>query len=167
MSEKTILDIPARKVFIRHLTKLTATGDEERFDDGKKLFKWNMKMKNKTFTLGLVWIQGLIVQVNNQQDSLLLDDGSGVATVVAVQKAPGAGDWIKLGQYCMVLGDLQDNSVIPSVRAVKLMNLQNNMDVETLWITEVLDLWNYLDLQQDIRYLLTLSKEGVSVRKKN
>ncbi|XP_013776599.1 uncharacterized protein LOC106461327 isoform X2 [Limulus polyphemus] len=85
-------------------------------------------------------------KVNNQQDSILLDDGSGVAAVSDVQKAPGAGDWIKLGQYCMALGDLQDNSVIPSVRAVKLMNLQSDVDVETLWITEVLDLWSYLDL---------------------
>ncbi|XP_013776596.1 uncharacterized protein LOC106461327 isoform X1 [Limulus polyphemus] len=146
MTEKTILDIPARKVFIRQLTKLTLIRKQQQCDDEQKLFKWYIKMKNKSFTVGLVWIQGLIIQVNNQQDSILLDDGSGVAAVSDVQKAPGAGDWIKLGQYCMALGDLQDNSVIPSVRAVKLMNLQSDVDVETLWITEVLDLWSYLDL---------------------
>lgn len=51
---------PARKLFVKQCSKLILNTDSEI----SRHKKWTLIAKNKSFSVGLVWIQGIIIDVS-------------------------------------------------------------------------------------------------------
>lgn len=131
---------PARKIFVKQCTNLII---DNKLELSKRHRKWKL-IKNKTISVGLVWIQGVIINVSESHDIVTVDDGTGTILITGIKDAPGVGSWIQKGLYLMVIGELLTTTPDVKIRAVKLTQLLEP-NAEILWITEVLDFWKFMD----------------------
>ena len=131
-----ILELPSRKIFIKDLQQATKCPLNNTDSQQKVIREW--QATGRTFSVA--WIQGTVLQISNDSDIVLLDDGTGVSKVIGCCKIPYMSDKLMRGQYAMVIGQLLQTGQIPVLRALKFQNLNNHIvDIETCWILEVLN----------------------------
>ncbi|GIY28025.1 von Willebrand factor A domain-containing protein 8 [Caerostris darwini] len=127
----SLCEKPAFKLLINQCMLLKL----KKLDCQKNNRIWDFRYKNKDFPVELIWIQGKIRNVSKSEDSFLIDDGTGNATIVSASKAPGYGSWITNGQYIMVIGEVLSTESVIQIRALKLTHLHGS-NVEILWKLE-------------------------------
>lgn len=87
----------------------------------------------------IVTVQGVVIEILDNGDSLLLDDGTAVVKIRGCLKVPFQTSKPKKGNYVMVVGQLQRTGEFPQLRVVKLQNLSHNVAMATIWPLEVID----------------------------
>ena len=109
---------------------------------------WDATSKN-AHAHGLVWIQGLVVNIDiisNERLSISIDDGTGV---IAVNTPTPEYAW-KVGDYVMAIGPItvfssnetgtrsQYNVMLECTQNMVFAEKDPNPNLESLWITEVI-----------------------------
>ncbi|XP_003964898.1 recQ-mediated genome instability protein 2 [Takifugu rubripes] len=79
--------------------------------------------KGRSLLVSLVWMQGTVMEVQLDRDSVLLMDETGTFTVQGVKGIPKGKPCLSPGKYVMVMGVIQAASPEPRVRAVKMADL--------------------------------------------
>nr|XP_057904256.1 recQ-mediated genome instability protein 2 [Doryrhamphus excisus] len=95
--------------------------------------------------VSLVWMQGTVLEVQLELDSLLLMDETGTFAVHGVNSIPKGKPCLSSGKYVMVMGAVQEVSPEPVIRAVKIADLSEQADLHRrMWKLEVEDLQQVL-----------------------
>ncbi|XP_072018999.1 recQ-mediated genome instability protein 2-like [Amphiura filiformis] len=132
------LNQPARKLFACHLA------DIKYYDpDG---WYWQIPGTQNNITIVMVWVQGIVVEVDMAMDHVMIDDGTGVVEVIAedvrrIKKLPRDQMLVQKGSYVMVVGSLQlsEGCNHQVIKAVKITCLDTETAPhETHWMLEVL-----------------------------
>uniref|UniRef100_A0A3P9JMN2 RecQ-mediated genome instability protein 2 n=1 Tax=Oryzias latipes TaxID=8090 RepID=A0A3P9JMN2_ORYLA len=91
--------------------------------------------------VSLVWMQGTVVEVQLETNSVLLMDETGTFTVQGVDSVPQGKPCLAKGKYVMVMGLIQTVSPEPIIRAVKMADLSELAGLHRrMWKLEVEDL---------------------------
>ncbi|CAG5897977.1 unnamed protein product [Menidia menidia] len=101
----------------------------------------------RSLRVSLVWMQGTVLDVQQERNSVLLMDETGTFTVQGVNGIPRGKPCLAQGKYVMVMGIIQDLSPEPVIRAVKMANLSAQAALHRrMWKLEVEDLQHMLAL---------------------
>ncbi|XP_044037698.1 recQ-mediated genome instability protein 2 [Siniperca chuatsi] len=101
--------------------------------------------RGRSLLVSLVWMQGTVLEVQLDRNTVLLMDETGTFAVQGVNNIPKGKPCLSQGKYVMVMGVIQAVSPEPVIRAVKMADLS---DLSTLhrrmWKLEVEDLQQVL-----------------------
>ncbi|XP_028311642.1 recQ-mediated genome instability protein 2 [Gouania willdenowi] len=101
--------------------------------------------RGRTLPVSLVWMQGTVLEVHLDSDSVLLMDETGTFTVQGVSGIPRGKPCLSPGKYVMVMGVIQAVSPEPLIRAVKIADLSVLAAVHRhMWKLEVEELQDVL-----------------------
>ncbi|KAL2100767.1 hypothetical protein ACEWY4_002528 [Coilia grayii] len=101
--------------------------------------------KDSPLILSVVWMQGTVVEVQRDHNTVVLLDETGNFVVVGVNNIPKGKPCLIHGKYVMVMGLIQTHSPEPVLRAVKMADLSDNSTIrKRMWKYEVEDLQQYL-----------------------
>ncbi|CAG7725483.1 unnamed protein product [Allacma fusca] len=112
--------------------------------------KWPKENKIcKTIVVKVAWIQGEIVGMRrdseDQSKLIIIKDGTGEAVIAGWDVIPGGDhEGIKIGEYIAILGQVMALKPAVYMKAVKLMVLNKNPLLKTVWPDEVKDLKGFL-----------------------
>ncbi|XP_029997592.1 recQ-mediated genome instability protein 2-like [Sphaeramia orbicularis] len=99
----------------------------------------------RSLPVSLVWMQGTVMEVQPDQNTVVLMDETGTFTVQGVKNIPKGKPCLSPGKYVMVMGVVQAVSPEPVVRAVKLADLSELAALHRrMWKLEVEDLQQVL-----------------------
>ncbi|KAJ0001229.1 hypothetical protein NQD34_006249 [Periophthalmus magnuspinnatus] len=91
--------------------------------------------------VSLVWMQGTVLEVQLERNTVLLMDETGTFTVQGVNSIPKGRPCLIQGKYVMVMGVIQAASPEPVIRAVKMADLSEQAALHRrMWKLEVEDL---------------------------
>ncbi|XP_051573218.1 recQ-mediated genome instability protein 2 [Myxocyprinus asiaticus] len=91
--------------------------------------------------VSVVWMQGTVVEVQSDLNTVLILDETGNFLVSGVNNVPKGKPCLSPGKYVMVMGVIQSHSPEPVLRAVKMADLSENASIHRRnWIFEVEDL---------------------------
>ncbi|XP_066530588.1 stannin isoform X1 [Hoplias malabaricus] len=91
--------------------------------------------------VSVVWMQGTVLEVKPELNSVLLLDETGNFTVSGINNIPRGNPCLSPGKYVMVMGVIQSHSPEPVLRAVKMADLSDNAAIRRrMWKYEVEDL---------------------------
>ncbi|TMW63877.1 hypothetical protein Poli38472_014787 [Pythium oligandrum] len=102
------------------------------------------------------WLQGVVVSLTPDENSCVIDDGTGVVTIdmKTFRKSIPAGmvPRVTIGDLIMVIGPLQrrtgatqtDPDSKHAVLAHQVMPLADQPEQEAIWFLEVTEFWNML-----------------------
>ncbi|KAK1805240.1 hypothetical protein P4O66_019575 [Electrophorus voltai] len=97
--------------------------------------------KSTPLVVSIVWMQGTVVEVQFDQNTVLLLDETGNFLVSGINNIPKGKPCLSLGKYVMVMGVIQSHSPEPVLRAVKIADLSDNAVIHRrMWKYEVEDL---------------------------
>ncbi|KAI4892203.1 hypothetical protein NFI96_024089 [Prochilodus magdalenae] len=97
--------------------------------------------KPSSLLVSVVWMQGTVVEVQPDQNTVLLLDETGNFTVSGVNNIPKGKPCLSPGKYVMVMGVIQSHSPEPVLRAVKMADLTDKAAIHRrMWKYEVEDL---------------------------
>ncbi|XP_036422673.1 recQ-mediated genome instability protein 2 [Colossoma macropomum] len=97
--------------------------------------------KSGSLLVSVVWMQGTVVEVQPDQNTVLLLDETGNFTVSGVNSIPKGKPCLSPGKYVMVMGVIQSHSPEPVLRAVKMADLSDKAAIHRkMWKYEVQDL---------------------------
>ncbi|KAI0219675.1 hypothetical protein LSAT2_028817 [Lamellibrachia satsuma] len=130
------LMLPARKSFAVELRGAQSATNNTAI---ASLNTWTVATKGCPMHVSIVWLQGVIVQ-NSSDESFLLDDGTAVVRILKPPALPGASTKALPGMYVMVVGELVEVGIVPTVRVMKMQDLSNDAMAEAFWSLEVIDL---------------------------
>ncbi|XP_055753313.1 recQ-mediated genome instability protein 2-like [Salvelinus fontinalis] len=103
----------------------------------KRLGQW----KNTALVVSVVWMQGTILEVRSDHNTVLLLDETGTFVVNGVNNIPKGNPCLFQGNYVMVMGMIQALSPEPVLRAVKMADLSERAAIHRrMWKLEVEDL---------------------------
>ncbi|XP_054615379.1 recQ-mediated genome instability protein 2 [Dunckerocampus dactyliophorus] len=107
---------------------------------------WVVRLTRARFlSVSLVWMQGTVLEVQLELDSVLLMDETGTFAVQGVNSIPKGKPCLSSGKYVMVMGAVQAVSPEPVIRAVKMADLSEQADLHRkMWKLEVEDLQQVL-----------------------
>ncbi|XP_061838229.2 recQ-mediated genome instability protein 2 [Nerophis lumbriciformis] len=107
---------------------------------------WLVKLSGtRLLPVSLVWMQGTVMEVQAELNSVLLMDDTGTFTVQGVNNIPKGKPCLSSGKYVMVMGAVQAVSPEPVVRAVKMADLSERADLHRkMWTLEVEELQQVL-----------------------
>ncbi|XP_062595241.1 recQ-mediated genome instability protein 2-like [Saccostrea cucullata] len=137
-----VLDYPARKVFVRDICKSIRLRNPEIDGNegiGKKHKEWKVECNGVEFMVTVVWIQGLVTEVNKEEGFLILDDSTGKVKVLGYNKIPYISPSVDIGKYVMVVASMVRSGELPMVNAIKLQDLSRVRNAEQSWSLEVMD----------------------------
>ncbi|XP_045157573.1 recQ-mediated genome instability protein 2-like [Mercenaria mercenaria] len=135
-----ILEKPARKLFLVDLCNCREIIDQPSpGSDASSMKKWSTNCSGTSVMFSMVTVQGVVIEIMDNGDSLLLDDGTAVAQVRGCNKIPFQTSKPVKGHYIMVVGQLLKTGQCPLLRAIKLQNLSHNVAMATIWPLEVID----------------------------
>lgn len=96
---------------------------------------------SSSLRVSVVWMQGTVVEVQSDLNTLLMLDETGNFLVTGVNNVPKGKPCLSPGKYVMVMGVIQSHSPEPVLRAVKMADLSENAMIHRKnWIYEVEDL---------------------------
>uniref|UniRef100_A0A0B7AVU2 CST complex subunit CTC1 n=1 Tax=Arion vulgaris TaxID=1028688 RepID=A0A0B7AVU2_9EUPU len=134
--------LPSQKVLAKHLRCCTEIKTVPMSNGVQYL--WKCQLDNRCFTiLPSVWIQGIVVQVLDGNDIIIIDDGTGIIILSHCDNICSKVTATK-GMYIMAVGTLQSCGQNPVIRPIKLQDLSCIDHAETMWPLEVLDQMNFL-----------------------
>ncbi|XP_026181958.1 recQ-mediated genome instability protein 2 [Mastacembelus armatus] len=97
--------------------------------------------KGRSLPVSLVWMQGTVLEVQLDRDTVLLMDETGTFAVQGVNNIPKGKPCLSPGKYVMVMGVIQAVSPEPVIRAVKMADLSELVALHRrMWKLEVEDL---------------------------
>lgn len=137
-SEKSIVD-KKRPPPVKVLSgQLRAAGARGRTDSGDGV---QIRVgPGRTLLVSLVWMQGTVLEVQLERNSVLLMDETGTFTVLGVNNIPKGKPCLFQGKYVMVMGVIQALSPEPVIRAVKVADLTEQAALHRrMWKLEVQD----------------------------
>ncbi|XP_053708501.1 recQ-mediated genome instability protein 2 [Synchiropus splendidus] len=95
--------------------------------------------------VSLVWLQGTVVEVQSDQNTLLLMDETGTFVIEGVRNVPKGKPCLSQGKYVMVMGTVQSVSPVPLIHAVKMADLSDLAALHRhMWKLEVEELQRIL-----------------------
>ncbi|KAM9843942.1 recQ-mediated genome instability protein 2 [Aulostomus maculatus] len=101
--------------------------------------------KVRSLPVSLVWMQGTVLEVQLELNTVLLLDETGTFAVQGVNNIPKGKPCLSQGKYVMVMGVIQAVSPEPVIRAVKMADLSEHATLHRLmWKLEVEDLQQVL-----------------------
>ncbi|GAA6218065.1 recQ-mediated genome instability protein 2 [Lates japonicus] len=101
--------------------------------------------RGRTLPVSLVWMQGTVLEVQLDRNTVLLLDETGTFAVQGVNNIPKGKPCLSQGKYVMVMGVIQAISPEPVIRAVKMADLSELAAVHRrMWRLEVEDLQQVL-----------------------
>ncbi|CAJ1076070.1 recQ-mediated genome instability protein 2 [Xyrichtys novacula] len=101
--------------------------------------------KGRTLQASLVWMQGTVLEVHLDRNTVLLIDETGTFAVQGVNNIPRGKPCLSQGKYVMVMGVILALSPEPVVRAVKMADLSELAAVHRrMWKLEVEELQQLL-----------------------
>ncbi|XP_048762779.1 recQ-mediated genome instability protein 2-like isoform X2 [Ostrea edulis] len=150
----SLLDFPARKVFARDISKSIRLRSSEIEESKKGKIKkkhkeWKVTCNGVEFSVTVVWIQGLVSEINKEEGFLILDDSTGNVKVTGFNNIPFISPSLNTGQYLMVIGSVTRSGDVPVVNAVKLQSLAHVKNAEQSWSLEVMDQILHLGSEND------------------
>ncbi|KAM4597959.1 recQ-mediated genome instability protein 2 [Polymixia lowei] len=97
--------------------------------------------QGRSVSVSMVWMQGTVLEVKLDQNTLLLLDETGTFTVQGVNNIPKGKPCLSQGKYVMVMGAIQSVSPEPVIRVVKMADLSKDAAVHRrMWKLEVEEL---------------------------
>ncbi|XP_072224351.1 recQ-mediated genome instability protein 2 [Leuresthes tenuis] len=101
--------------------------------------------RGRSLRVSLVWMQGTVMEVQQERNTVLLMDETGTFTVQGVDNIPRGKPCLAQGKYVMVMGVIQSVSPEPVIRAVKIADLSVLAVLHRrMWKLEVEDLQELL-----------------------
>ncbi|XP_033501492.1 recQ-mediated genome instability protein 2 [Epinephelus lanceolatus] len=101
--------------------------------------------RGRTLLVSLVWMQGTVMDVQLDRNTVLLMDETGTFAVQGVNNIPKGKPCLSQGKYVMVMGVIQAVSPEPVIRAVKMADLSELAALHRrMWKLEVEDLQQIL-----------------------
>ncbi|XP_041813608.1 recQ-mediated genome instability protein 2 [Chelmon rostratus] len=99
----------------------------------------------RSLLVSLVWMQGTVLEVQLDRNTVLLMDETGTFAVQGVNNIPKGKPCLSQGKYVMVMGVIQAVSPEPVIRAVKMADLSELAALHRrMWKLEVEDLQQVL-----------------------
>lgn len=99
----------------------------------------------RSLLASLVWMQGSVLEVQLDQNTVLLMDETGTFAVQGVNNIPKGKPCLFQGKYVMVMGVIQAVFPEPVIRAVKVADLSEQAALHRrMWKLEVEDLQQVL-----------------------
>ncbi|XP_060921463.1 recQ-mediated genome instability protein 2 [Labrus mixtus] len=107
---------------------------------------WSIKLgKGRSLAVSLVWMQGTVVEVQIDRNTVLLMDETGTFGVQGVNSIPKGKPCLSQGKYVMVMGVILAVSPEPVIRAVKMADLSELAALHRrMWKLEVEELQQLL-----------------------
>ncbi|CAF0976086.1 unnamed protein product, partial [Didymodactylos carnosus] len=109
-------------------------------------YSWTIARFGKNYSFDYVWIQGLCVNINKNDDTLLIEDSTGLGKVHNCTRMPNVWTLIEEGHYIMVAGKLLSigdslASTSPVILdAYKIQCINDLPKTEIIWPYEVIDI---------------------------
>uniref|UniRef100_A0A3Q4HAK1 RecQ mediated genome instability 2 n=1 Tax=Neolamprologus brichardi TaxID=32507 RepID=A0A3Q4HAK1_NEOBR len=101
--------------------------------------------RGRSLPVSRVWMQGTVLEVQQDRDTVLLMDETGTFIVQGVNNIPKGKPCLSQGKYVMVMGIIQAISPEPVIRAVKMADLSELAALHRrMWKLEVDDLQQVL-----------------------
>ncbi|XP_041633973.1 recQ-mediated genome instability protein 2 [Cheilinus undulatus] len=101
--------------------------------------------KGRTLLVSLVWMQGTVLEVQLDRNTVLLMDETGTFAVHGVNNIPKGKPCLSQGKYVMVMGVIVAISPEPVIRAVKMADLSELSALHRrMWKLEVEELQRLL-----------------------
>ncbi|XP_051244058.1 recQ-mediated genome instability protein 2 [Dicentrarchus labrax] len=101
--------------------------------------------RGRSLPVSLVWMQGTVLEVQLDRNTVLLMDETGTFAVQGVNNIPKGKPCLSQGKYVMVMGVIQAVSPEPVIRAVKMADLSELAALHRrMWKLEVEDLQQVL-----------------------
>ncbi|XP_022595207.1 recQ-mediated genome instability protein 2 [Seriola dumerili] len=101
--------------------------------------------RGSSLPVSLVWMQGTVLEVQLDRNTVLLMDETGTFAVQGVNNIPKGRPCLFQGKYVMVMGVIQAISPEPVIRAVKMADLSELAALHRrMWRLEVEDLQQVL-----------------------
>ncbi|KAG1968797.1 recQ-mediated genome instability protein 2 [Pimephales promelas] len=101
--------------------------------------------EQSSLQVSTVWMQGTVVKVQSDQNTVLILDETGNFLVSGINSVPRGKPCLSPGKYVMVMGVIQSHNPEPVLRAVKMADLSENALIHRKnWIYEVEDLQQIL-----------------------
>ncbi|XP_059204414.1 recQ-mediated genome instability protein 2 [Centropristis striata] len=101
--------------------------------------------RGRSLLVSLVWMQGTVLEVQLDRNTVLLMDETGTFAVQGVNNIPKGKPCLSQGKYVMVMGVIQAVSPEPVIRAVKMADLSELAALHRrMWKLEVEDLQQVL-----------------------
>ncbi|XP_047428121.1 recQ-mediated genome instability protein 2 [Mugil cephalus] len=101
--------------------------------------------RGRSLHVSLVWMQGTVLEVQLDRNTVLLMDETGTFTVQGVNSIPKGKPCLSPGKYVMVMGVIQAAYPEPVIRAVKMADLSELAALHRrMWKLEVEDLQQVL-----------------------
>ncbi|XP_064118148.1 recQ-mediated genome instability protein 2-like [Macrobrachium nipponense] len=120
---------PARKLHAKDVLALENRGGS-----------WYYSEDELSFVVQIIWIQGAVVAYNQEKSEVTLQDNGYNVTVTNCHIIPGGNAWIDQGKYVMAVGELDNNSTVVKIRAIKIADLSDNSVHQQTWNDEVTEL---------------------------
>lgn len=128
---------PPIKVLSGQLRAAGVRGQDDANGDGVQI----RVGPGRSLLVSLVWMQGTVLDVQLDQNTVLLMDETGTFTVQGVNNIPKGKPCLLQGKYVMVMGVIQAASPEPVIRAVKVADLTEQAELHRrMWKLEVQDL---------------------------
>ncbi|XP_067932709.1 uncharacterized protein [Watersipora subatra] len=134
-SVKGSLSLPTVKALAYHLKSAvpSATSSNRKY--------WSCSYNKKPTYFCLVWVQGVIVNVDTDEEEVVIRDESGKMRLVEAKINTATIDdlyVLKPGQYVMAVGELISNDSLPVLLTHKLKVMESGREVlAALWPLEV------------------------------
>ncbi|XP_070780004.1 recQ-mediated genome instability protein 2 [Enoplosus armatus] len=101
--------------------------------------------RGRSLLVSLVWMQGTVLEVQLDSNTVLLMDETGTFAVQGVNNIPKGKPCLSQGKYVMVMGVIQAISPEPVIRAVKMADLSELAALHRrMWKLEVEELQQVL-----------------------
>ncbi|CAL1529537.1 unnamed protein product [Lymnaea stagnalis] len=144
----SLLKLPSNKILAVHLQHCVdvrnATSGEVNMSSASNI-TWECQLRKKSFPVSpSVWIQGIVVNFQNPGSTALIDDGTGIIVLPNCDSI-ASKIAIKKGMYVMAVGALQSGGPHPVIKPIKLQDLSDDVQAETMWPLEVFDQIKYLN----------------------
>ncbi|XP_073350963.1 recQ-mediated genome instability protein 2 [Pagrus major] len=99
----------------------------------------------RALLVSLVWMQGTVLELQLDRNTVLLMDETGTFAVQGVNNIPKGKPCLSQGKYVMVMGVIQAISPEPVIRAVKMADLSELAALHRrMWKLEVEELQRLL-----------------------
>ncbi|KAK9534718.1 hypothetical protein VZT92_007147 [Zoarces viviparus] len=99
----------------------------------------------RSLPVSLVWMQGTVLEVQPERNTVMLMDETGTFAVQGVNNIPRGKPCLEPGKYVMVMGVIVAASPEPVIRAVKMADLSELAGLHRrMWKLEVEELQRVL-----------------------
>ncbi|XP_034395297.1 recQ-mediated genome instability protein 2 isoform X2 [Cyclopterus lumpus] len=107
---------------------------------------WALRLAGgRSLRVSLVWMQGTVLEVQPERNTVTLLDETGTFAVLGVNNIPRGKPCLAQGKYVMVMGVVMAVSPEPVIRAVKMADLSELAGLHRrMWKLEVEDLQQVL-----------------------